>query len=489
VDIQRAIEHLAAGEFEFIDLGCGTGGSTGHCARRFASGRPLGIEIDAADVAEARSAGYVVAQADVALTSVPERSVRFVSAMDFLEHLPDAETSCEVLERFAGAARDFVFIRHPSFEDIDYLASLGFKLCWTDWNDHPTMMRIEDYERLFARLGWTEYAIVPRLLIADSASDQIVPLSAPADTQVYDSRGHGPKALVQFDRPVFTQFDIFIKRDLTITGDAWRSIVFSDLDEDSPLWPIRIVSASDPAPSPIAVDLGGYDPGTSVWRLRSRDGSERTLRYGAAGFDWRPFVGDFDGDGRTGIGLYDCASGSFFLRNTLDEGEADVTIGFGAPGGLPIVGDWTGEGTATIGVYQPTTAQWFVRHGHEPGPADDEFSFGLAGAERQVVVGDWDGDGRDDVGLYEPSTSSWHLRGGSADGGEDVSFFFGPPGGLPVAGDWNGDGRDSIGVYVPDWGLWILRDANTNGPADRIVEYRIDGCRPLVGKFGGSDQS
>lgn len=483
MDIQRAIEHLAAGEFDFIDLGCGRGGSTAHCVRRFEAGRPLGIEIDAADTAAAREAGYTVAQADVALTTVPERSVRFVSAMDFLEHLPDAETSCDVLERFAGAARDFVFIRHPSFEDIDYLAGLGLKLCWTDWADHPTMMRIEDYERLFARLGWTEYAIVPRLLLPDSTSDQIVPLSAPRDTQVYDAEAHGPKASVRFDRPVFTNFDIYIRRDPSMTDAAWREIVFSDLDEDSPLWSIRVISAKDEPEAPLAVDLGGYDPATSRWRLRARDGSERTPKYGAEGLDWQPFTSDFDGDGRTGIGLYDRATGSFFLRNTMDEGEADITTGFGAPGGLPIVGDWAGDGTATIGVYQPETAQWFVRHGNGPGPADDEFSFGLAGADRLIVVGDWDGDGRDNVGLHEPSTSSWHLRGGSPDGREDVSFFFGPPNGLPVAGDWNGDGVDSIGVYMPDWGLWILRDANSNGPADHVVAYRIDGCRPLVGDF------
>ena len=37
-----------------------------------------------------------------------------------------------------------------------------------------------------------EYAIVPRLLLQDSTSDQIVPLSAPTDTQVYDAETHGP---------------------------------------------------------------------------------------------------------------------------------------------------------------------------------------------------------------------------------------------------------------------------------------------------------
>lgn len=495
VDLQPAIAALSAGDFDFIDLGCGNGGSTGHCIRRFASIhatgtepdapgthlRSLGLELNATDAASARDLGYTVVTADVAETTVPDRCVRFVSAMDFLEHLPDADTSCAVLERFAAAANDFVFIRHPSFEDNAYLATLGLKLCWSDWTEHPTMMRLEDYERMFARLGWSDYAIVPRLLLPDSTSDQIVPLSAPTDTMVYDEAAHGPKPHVTFDRPVFTQFDIYIRRDPAMADDVWREIVFSDLDEDAPLWPIRIVTGGvDSRNTLLAVDLGGYDPVTSEWRFREGDGEERTFRYGAAGMDWRPYVGDFDGDGRTGIGLYDRSTGSFFLRNTMDGGDADWTIGFGAPGGLPVVGDWAGKRMATIGVYQPGTAQWFVRHGHEPGPADEEFSFGLAGADRLVVVGDWDGDVRASVGLYEPSTSSWHLRGGSADGKDDVSFYFGPPNGLPVAGDWNGDGRESIGVYMPAWGLWILRDTNSNGPADHVIPYRIDDSRPLV---------
>lgn len=483
MEMHRAIDALRSGEYDFVDLGCGTGGSIDHCTRRFDAGKGLGFELDAGDASTAARTGHTVVRADVVATDVPARSVRFVSAMDFLEHLPDAETSCAVLERYAAAARDFVYIRHPSFEDVDYLASLGLKLCWTDWTDHPTMMRIADYERLFARLGWTEYAIVPRLLLPDSSSDQIVPLSAPRDTQVYDAAAHGPKPAVRFDRPVFSQFDIFIRRDPAMTDAAWREIVFTDLDEDSPLWPIRLVSATGPATAPLAVDLGGYDAETSRWRLRARDGSERRPKYGAEGLGWRAFVGDFDGDGRSGIGLYDPATGSFFLRNTMDEGDADVTIGFGAPGGQPIAGDWTGRGVATIGVYQPGTAQWFARLANEPGDADLSFSFGAASADRLVVVGDWDGDGRDDVGLYEPVTASWHLRHGSADGMRDASFYFGPPGGLPVAGDWSGGGHDAIGVYVPDWGLWILRDSNANGPADRVVAFRIDGCRPLAGNF------
>lgn len=489
MDIQRAIDGLSRGEFEFIDLGCGTGGSTDHCIRRFGAKSSLGLELDAKDVAGARQAGYPVVEADVVATTVPDRCVRFVSAMDFLEHLPGDAISFDVLERFARAARDFAFIRHPSFEESEYLESVGLRLAWTDWTGHPAMMRIEDFERFFERMGWTEYAIVPRLLIADSSFDQIIPITAPRDTVTYDEAVHGPKPFVRFDRPIYTQFDIFVRLNPEMTDDAWRAIVFSDLYESSPQWPIRIVSSRKPPAGPLATDLGGYDPSTSIWRLRDRDGSERTAKYGAEGRGWLPLVGDFDGDGHEGIGAYDPADASFFLRNSQDAGLADVTLSFSSPGGQPTTGDWTGSGISTICVYHSDASRWKVRHSNGPGPADEEFQFGSPQENRLAIAGDWNGSGRDKVGLYDPADGAWYLRGEGSFDSEDTSFVFGPPGGLPVVGDWDGDGIDSIGVYVPEWGLWILRDTNTNGPADRIVAYRIDNSRPLCGNFSDTHRS
>src|SRR4051812_13557296 len=121
---------LASGRYAFVDLGSGVGGSIQHCVRRFDRGAGIGIEVGKADLEAARRAGLDVIEADVRTAAPLERSVSFVSMMDFLEHLPDLAASDAVVERFARAARDFLFIRHPSFEDIDYLAGLGLKIVW-----------------------------------------------------------------------------------------------------------------------------------------------------------------------------------------------------------------------------------------------------------------------------------------------------------------------------------------------------------------------
>lgn len=95
------IETPVASHYAFIDLGSGNGGSIDHCVRRFGRGPGRGFELDPAKVAEARRAGYDVVEADVRLVHVPDRSVEFVSAMDFLDHLPDVATAASVLEKFA----------------------------------------------------------------------------------------------------------------------------------------------------------------------------------------------------------------------------------------------------------------------------------------------------------------------------------------------------------------------------------------------------
>ena len=481
------LEALAAGRYAFVDLGSGTGGSIDHCVRRFGRSPGLGFELEAKDAAAAASGGFDVVAGDVRTIYVPERCVAFVAAMDFLEHLPDETAAASVLHRFTPAAREFLFIRHPSFEETAYLASLGLKLCWADWREHPNMMRVEALLALLRDLPASETAVFPRGLMKDAGSDQIVPLSAPTDTYAYDPSRHARKPQVRFDRPIFAQYDIFVRLRDGLSDAEWDRVLQADVPADAALWPARSLRSSASAPGTLCCEFAFYDNRTAMWRTRNADGIESTVRYGAEGRGFVPIVGAF-ANGRAGMGLYDPATGDFFLRNTRDEGAADVTVGFGPPDAIPFAGDWTGDGIDTIGVYVPATAQWFLRFANTAGPADASFSFGAPGAGYLPVVGDWDGDGRDSVGLYDPASGSWHLRGGSPDGQSDVSFTFGPGGGMPLAGDWDGDGRDSIGVYAADWGMWILRNANANGPADAMFVYRGDGV-PLASRASATHRA
>lgn len=228
--IESARQRLLAGEFAFVDGGCGSGGSIAYCEKVFKTGRGLGIDSSAAKVEKARGAGHVAYQADLTAISLPPKSVQFVSFLDFLEHLPQLDLARAIVANMQQVARDFLFIRHPNFDDIEYLETFGLKLDWTDWHGHRNMMTLADLELLIRDLGLPAPTILGQKPIADSDHPSIVPLSAPQDTVGYDPARHAVKQKVRFDRPIYSQFDVFIRLDPDMAEAQWQSVTRSVFD-------------------------------------------------------------------------------------------------------------------------------------------------------------------------------------------------------------------------------------------------------------------
>lgn len=221
---ESVLEDLRTGRYAFIDAGCAAGASIDHCQRRFGLGDGLGLDWYRADLDVATAEGFAVAWCNVADEALPPKCVTFSSMVCFLEHLPDEVTAASVLDSVAVATRDFLFIRHPSFDDIDYLAGHGLKFTWTDWSSHPNMMKTDDFRRLFRERGWEDYVILPHMGYSTSDHPSIVPLSAPTDTMSYDEKVHGPKPHVDFDHMVYAKFDIFVRLNPELPEDSWHRI-------------------------------------------------------------------------------------------------------------------------------------------------------------------------------------------------------------------------------------------------------------------------
>ena len=156
-----------------------------------------------------------------------------------------------------------------------------------------------------------------------------------------------------------------------------------------------------------------------------------------------PVAGDWDGDGSDGVGFLDLReplSPRFWLWNTLvsgapfDESLGLVVFSAAQSGALPVAGDWDGDGRDEIGIYDPA-ASFFVLGGR--GELFD-VQLGTPGRHGLPLAGDWDGDGRDTVGVYDPAAAVFRLRNSPSTGPPDLTFRFGPPRGgwLPIAGDW-----------------------------------------------------
>jgi hypothetical protein len=170
-------------------------------------------------------------------------------------------------------------------------------------------------------------------------------------------------------------------------------------------------------------------------------------------------------------------AGTWFLRNSLTSGPAELSFTFGNPSDKPIMCDWDGNGTRTPGVFRDGT--WYLRNTIGSGNPEQSFTFGQAGDI--PVCGDWNNDGRETVGVRRSNT--WLLRNTNAAGNADITFTYGLETDNPVTGDWNGTGNTTPGVFRN--ANWFLKNSNTAGNADLTFPYGTSDDVPIVGDWNG----
>jgi hypothetical protein len=168
------------------------------------------------------------------------------------------------------------------------------------------------------------------------------------------------------------------------------------------------------------------------------------FRFGRPDSTVKPLIGNWDGQGGDSIGLYSPANGRFLLRNENAPGGPDVQTSFGpklaTSALIPLAGNWSGgDSIDGIGLYDPATGRFWLKDDPTTGGAADyAFRFGAAGRGMLPIVGNWDGDDTDNVGLYDPATQKFFLRTANAGGPADRTFRFGPSHLTPVVGNFDG---------------------------------------------------
>jgi hypothetical protein len=196
--------------------------------------------------------------------------------------------------------------------------------------------------------------------------------------------------------------------------------------------------------------IGLYNPATATFYLKDAN----TSGYADAAFSltpsgvtasWVPLAGDWTGSGVTTVGLYDPATSTFYLKNSNSGGAADTVFTF-APAGantswVPLAGDWTGSGVTTVGLYDPASGTFYLKDSNSSGSADTIFTYGPGGTSPEwiPVAGNWTGSSVTTVGLYNPATSTFYLKDSNSGGFADTVFTYGPAGmgWTPIVGAWN----------------------------------------------------
>ena len=86
----------------------------------------------------------------------------------------------------------------------------------------------------------------------------------------------------------------------------------------------------------------------------------------------------------SGIGLFDSASGTWYLRKEDSAGAADAgQFAYGSPGWEGVVGDWNGDGVVSVGVVDPAGYQRLLSFTLEDGVPRWRFDLGDIVLERE----------------------------------------------------------------------------------------------------------
>jgi len=214
-------------------------------------------------------------------------------------------------------------------------------------------------------------------------------------------------------------------------------------------------------------DYGIYEAASGMWYLRKSQSGTWSTQFGFA--NTVPVTADFDGDGLCDYGCYHAASGMWYIMRSRD-GYWQTQFGFG--GTTPVTGDFDGDGYLDYGCYHAASGMWYINK------SDDGYwstQFGFGGTT--PVTADFDGDGKTDYGCYYPPAGMWYVQK-SLDGYWSTQFGFADT--VPLTADFDGDAKADYGCYYANSGSWYI-NASTDGFVQKA--FGFTGTVPMPGHY------
>ncbi|MBO0906607.1 class I SAM-dependent methyltransferase [Jiella sonneratiae] len=193
---------LDPSEYDFIDFGASKGGSIKWASGAF-GGRGFGIDIDPKKIEELRKTGAEGLVADATALDLPDNCVRYVTMINFLEHLPSPELGEAMIESAVRVASDFVFILGPDFEGAAALRENGLKKYFADWSGHTWHHRTHQLAQAFGKFPDYRFMLIQTNRIHDSYNHVIHPINATRNSGPYDANEHPEKPFIKFKQKIF----------------------------------------------------------------------------------------------------------------------------------------------------------------------------------------------------------------------------------------------------------------------------------------------
>ncbi|HRJ88728.1 MAG TPA: FG-GAP-like repeat-containing protein [Pyrinomonadaceae bacterium] len=188
---------------------------------------------------------------------------------------------------------------------------------------------------------------------------------------------------------------------------------------------------------------------------------------------------DFDGDGKTDVGIFRPGPAEWWYRRSSDGQVPALQFGTSTDAIAPV--DYTGDGKSDVAFFRPTTGEWFILRSED----GSFYSFPFGGAGDTPVPADYDGDGKGDVAVFRSTNNTWYIQR-SSDLGVSI-ITFGASGDLPVTADYDGDGKSDIGIFRPGPGEWWYLRSSDGG--NRAFQFGTSTDKTVVGDYTGDGKA
>ena len=197
--------------YKFLDVGCKIGGSF-YIANKygFSASDGFGIDVRPQHIEDFIKAGYDGMLADARDIPFPDNTFELVIFNHVLEHMPNELDGIKALKECIRVSSKTVLITLPFFDEDEYLNSLGLKTYYSDWKGHTNKVHFKKLTTEWLAGYSYEYTMIKK--IEDSSFSEIIPLTAPIDSVIYDESKHGQKPHIKFDRDIWREYTITVTK-------------------------------------------------------------------------------------------------------------------------------------------------------------------------------------------------------------------------------------------------------------------------------------
>ncbi len=248
------------------------------------------------------------------------------------------------------------------------------------------------------------------------------------------------------------------------TGSGSRSWTFTWLAPSTDVGPITFYAAGNGA------DDDGSTANDFIFTTSFVSNPQTTNQI--------PAQFDFDGDGKTDIGIFRANVGQWWIQRS---GSLTTKIeNFGVSTDIPVPADYTGDGITDIAFFRPSNGEWFVLRSED----SSFFSFPFGAGSDIPVPSDFDNDGKADPAVFRPSTATWFIL--QSNGPTRIEQF-GAPGDVPVVGDYDGDGKADKGIFRQNVGQWWLNQSSNN--VTTVQNFGVSTDKTVQGDYTGDGKT